>query len=101
MFQVFRTSDPAFASSCLTEAQHIFDLADTAPAGNLLTLIPFSFYPEEEWRDDLELGRRAAMAFADAGQLQLAADYLGKAAHWANAYITGPNGAADTLNLYD
>ena len=30
------------------------------------------------------------MAVADAGQPQLAADYLGKAAHWANAYITGP-----------
>ena len=27
--------------------------------------------------------------------------YLSRAAHWANAYITGPNGAADTLNLYD
>ena len=54
--QVFRTSDPAFASSCLTEGQHVFDLANTAPSGNLLTLIPFSFYPEEEWRDDLELG---------------------------------------------
>ena len=27
--------------------------------------------------------------------------YLRKAAHWANAYITGPNDAADTLNLYD
>ena len=27
--------------------------------------------------------------------------YLQKAAHWANAYITGPNDAADTLNLYD
>lgn len=27
--------------------------------------------------------------------------YLAKAAHWANAYITGPNDASDTLNLYD
>src|SRR5205823_4599741 len=27
--------------------------------------------------------------------------YLGQAAHWANAYITGPNDASDTLNLYD
>src|SRR5205807_7114511 len=26
---------------------------------------------------------------------------LQQAAHWANAYITGPNDAADTLNLYD
>ena len=27
--------------------------------------------------------------------------YLPLAAQWANAYITGPNDAADTLNLYD
>ena len=27
--------------------------------------------------------------------------YLTAAANWANAYITGPNDAADTLNLYD
>jgi endoglucanase len=27
--------------------------------------------------------------------------YLQSAAHWAHAYITGPNDAADTLNLYD
>jgi endoglucanase len=100
--QVFRTSDPAFASSCLTEGQHVFDLANTAPSGNLLTLIPFSFYPEEEWRDDLELGAtELALAFAANGQPQQATDYLGKAAHWASAYIAGPNGAADTLNLYD
>ena len=27
--------------------------------------------------------------------------YLPLAATWAHAYITGPNDAADTLNLYD
>ncbi len=27
--------------------------------------------------------------------------YLQSAAHWAHAYVTGPNDAADTLNLYD
>src|SRR6266511_4540298 len=44
-FQVFRTSDPAFANRCLLAGQHIFDLADTAPSGNLTTYLPFSFYP--------------------------------------------------------
>jgi endoglucanase len=33
--------------------------------------------------------------------LHPASYYLQKAATWANAYITGPNDAADTLNLYD
>jgi endoglucanase len=55
-FQVFKTSDPPFANRCLLAGQHIFDLADTAPTGDLTTYIPFSFYPETEWRSDLELG---------------------------------------------
>jgi len=32
-FQVFKTSDPALANSCLLSAEHIFDLANTAPSG--------------------------------------------------------------------
>jgi endoglucanase len=105
-YQVFRTTDPTFANSCLLAAEHIFDLADTSP-GRLLTVIPFSFYPEEEWRDDLELGavelyRALAAAPPPAGLPHTdPAFYLGQAAEWANAYITGPNDAADTLNLYD
>jgi endoglucanase len=106
-YQVFKTTDPAFAARCLLSGQHIFDLANTAPSGNLLTYVPFSFYPETEWRDDLELGA-AELYFATAGGGLPSglphpdpAYYLSRAAHWANAYITGPNGAADTLNLYD
>ena len=106
-FQVFKTSDPAFAARCLLAAEHIFDLANTAPSGNLLTVIPFSFYPETEWRDDLELGATELYFAVAGGGLPAGLPhtdplfYLGRAAHWANAYITGPNDAADTLNLYD
>jgi len=106
-FQVFKASDPAFADRCLLAAEHIFDLANTAPSGNLLTVIPFSFYPETEWRDDLELGATELYDALAGGGLPAGLPhtdplfYLGKAAHWANAYITGPNDAADTLNLYD
>ncbi|HEX2424750.1 MAG TPA: glycoside hydrolase family 9 protein [Actinomycetota bacterium] len=105
-YQVFRTSDPTFANACLKSAEDIFDLADTSPS-QLLTVIPFSFYPETEWRDDLELGavelyRALAAATPPAGLPHTDPSfYLGKAAEWANAYITGPNDAADTLNLYD
>jgi endoglucanase len=105
-YQVFRTSDPAFANACLLAGEHIFDLADTSP-GRLLTVIPFSFYPEQEWRDDMELGavelyRALAAATPPAGIPHTAPTfYLSRAAEWANAYITGPNDAADTLNLYD
>src|SRR5207302_3849558 len=82
-------------------------LVKTAASGNLLTVIPCCVYPETEWRDDLELAA-AELYFATAGGSLPAglphtdpSFYLTKAAHWANAYITGPNDAADTLNLYD
>ena len=106
-FQLFKTSDPPFANRCLLAGQHIFDLANTAPTGNLTTYIPFSFYPETEWRSDLELGA-AELYFAVAGGGLPAGlphtdplFYLQQASHWANQYIASPEAGADTLNLYD
>src|SRR5437773_2149349 len=105
-FQVYKTSAPTLAAQCLHAAEHIFDLANTAPT-KLLTVVPFSFYPETEWRDDLELGATELYVAVAGGSLPAGLPhsdplfYLGEAAHWANAYITGPNDAADTLNLYD
>ena len=109
VFQVFRDTNPNFAGKCLVAAEQIFDLADTSPTGNLLTTAPFDFYGETEWRDDLELGATElyfALASADCplpSSLRHTDPlfYLRAAAHWAHAYITGPNDAADTLNLYD
>ena len=106
-YHEYQISNTAYANQCLSSAEHIFDLANTAPSGNLLTVIPFSFYPESEWRDDMELGA-AELYFALQGcgtscpaGPHPASYYLQQAAHWANAYITGPGDAADTLNLYD
>ena len=103
--QIFKTSDPAFANRCLLAGVHIFDLADTNP-GRLTTYIPYSFYPETEWRSDLELGAAElylaiASGGAPAGLPHDASYYLQQAAHWANAYMTSAEDAADTLNLYD
>ncbi len=106
-YQVFKGLDPAYANRCLLSAEHIFDLANTAPSGNLLTVIPFSFYPESEWRDDLELGATELYFAVQAGGLPAGLPhtdptfYLTAAARWANAYIIGPGDASDTLNLYD
>jgi endoglucanase len=107
-YRIFAASDSAYANQCLLSAEHIFDLADTAPTGNLLTAGPYDFYSETEWRDDLELGA-TELYFALQGASCLPPGlphidplyYLPLAAKWANAYIHGPNDAADTLNLYD
>ena len=105
-YHQYQTTDVAYANQCLSSAEHIFDLANTAP-GTLVTAAPYSFYPETEWRDDLELGAAelyfAVQACGSSCPINLhpASYYLQQAATWANAYITGPNDAADTLNLYD
>ncbi|HET8846336.1 MAG TPA: glycoside hydrolase family 9 protein, partial [Ktedonobacteraceae bacterium] len=106
-FQIFRASRPDYAKHCLISAEHIFDLANTHPSGDLLTAAPFDSYPETEWRDDMELGATelyfALAQGAIPGGLTHTdpAFYLRAAAHWASAYIHGPNDATDTLNLYD
>ena len=106
-YQVYRESDPQYAKRCLLSAEHVFDLADTARKGQLLTAAPFSFYPETEWRDDLEWGATELTLALASEHLpsglphRNARFYLQSAAHWAHAYITGPTDAVDTFNLYD
>jgi endoglucanase len=106
-YKVFASSNAIYANQCLTAAEHVFDLANTAPIGNLVTAGPFDFYPEVEWRDDMEWGATELyFAVQSCGSscpinLHLASYYLQQAATWANAYIIGPNDAKDTLNLYD
>jgi endoglucanase len=106
-FQVYDATNPRLANQCLLSAEHIFDLANTSPSGNLLTVAPFDFYPENEWRDDLELGATELYFALQRGNLPPGLPhtdpsfYLTSAAKWAHAYITGPNDQTDTLNLYD
>jgi endoglucanase len=105
-FQLFRSSDAAFANRCLLAGEHIFDLADTSPK-QLTTYVPYSFYPETEWYSDLELGATELYFAAASGTLPAGLPhtdplyYLQQAAHWANAYMSSSDDAADTLNLYD
>jgi endoglucanase len=105
-YQLDRVTEPNQAATCLKDAEDVYALADTHP-GQLQTAIPYDFYPETEWRDDLEWGATELYDALSAGPLPAgmpdtnATYYLRQAAHWAHAYITGPNDAADTLNLYD
>jgi endoglucanase len=105
-FQVFRRTDPGLADRCLRSGEHIFAMADLHPR-RLLTVIPYDFYPETQWRDDLELGAaELANAVAD-GSLPRGLPhrdpgfYLRTAARWASAYIAHAGDNTDTLNLYD
>jgi cellulose synthase/poly-beta-1,6-N-acetylglucosamine synthase-like glycosyltransferase/peptidoglycan/xylan/chitin deacetylase (PgdA/CDA1 family) len=104
--QVYRTSDPTYARRCLLEGQTVFDAARTRDVGKLLTATPHDYYPEAEWRDDMELGATelylATAALRGAPALHRDPHYyLRRAAKWANAYMSGPNAGADSLNLYD
>jgi endoglucanase len=104
---VFRDRDPAYANRCLLAAEHIFDLADTVPAGELLTASPHEFYDESEWRDDMELGAAELYLATRGGKLPQGlphsdpAFYLKAAAEWASAYIHAEKGSGDILSVGD
>ncbi|HUB36231.1 MAG TPA: glycoside hydrolase family 9 protein [Solirubrobacteraceae bacterium] len=107
-FQVFQQTRPSLADRCLLAGEHIFELADTDPQGNLLTAIPYDFYPETEWRDDLQLGAtELARALSSASQLPTGLPhaeslyYLQEAAHWAGEYLAHNREGGEGLNLYD
>ena len=90
---VYRTGDKSYANQCLLAAEHIFDLAATAPTGDLLTAAPHDFYPEADWRDDLEFGATELYFATRQGDLPNGLPhgdpdfYLQAAAKWADAYM--------------
>jgi endoglucanase len=105
--RLYRASDPVYANRCLLAAQHVFDLADTTPTGNLLTAAPYDFYGETEWRDDMEFGATELYLATHSGNLPEGlphADpqfYLQAAASWASAYIHGGNHDDGILGVAD
>lgn len=106
-FQVYHASSPSYANQCLLAAEHVFDLAKTTGVVTLLTAAPHDFYPEDEWRDDMEWGATELYLATALGGLPSGLPhtdpnyYLQLAAHWSLAYITGPFDGSDSLNLYD
>jgi endoglucanase len=110
-YQVLRHSDPGYAGGCLRSAETVYSLADPHWKGHLMTAIPWDFYPETTWRDDMMLGAtELARALQEAGHpaalpaglpVRSARTYLRDAAAWASAWIHSKQALADTLNLYD
>ncbi|MGO9298636.1 MAG: glycoside hydrolase family 9 protein [Streptosporangiaceae bacterium] len=108
-YRVFRRSDPGYAAGCLRSAETVYSLAATRWHGQLMTTVPYDFYPETSWRDDMMLGAiELALALADSRGARPAGlpvrssrVYLRAAARWARAWAGGRSAVSDTLNLYD
>jgi endoglucanase len=112
-YRIFRSSDPGYARRCLRSAETVYALAGTHWKGHLLTVLPFDFYGETSWRDDMMLGAtELALALRSAGHaghealpaglpVRSASRYLTDAARWARQFIGSKGAYADTLNLYD
>ena len=75
--------------------------------GELLTAEPHAYYPESEWRDDLELGAAelaralAAAPAPDGAPHSDPAFYLQASARWATAYLKRPGAGESALDVYD
>ncbi len=89
---------PAAASRWAAQARHLLSMADTSP-GELVTTSPHDYYPEESWRDDLQLGWTELARADRALGVPVAAD-LATAARWADRRLRSAE-PRDTLNLYD
>ncbi|WP_406055798.1 glycoside hydrolase family 9 protein [Kribbella sp. NBC_00889] len=98
--QVEARTNPAKARRHLETAAQIFAQAQTKNAGQLVTSLPFAFYPESAWRDDLELGATELALAAQRLRDPRGRAWLKQAGYWAGQYIEHEAGG-DTLNLYD
>ncbi|MEU4194106.1 glycoside hydrolase family 9 protein [Kribbella sp. NPDC026611] len=93
-------TDPRAARKHLETAAQIYAQAQTTNVKQLVTSLPFAFYPESAWRDDLELGAtELALAAKRLGDHR-ASGWLQQAGYWAAQYLQHEAGG-DTLNLYD
>ncbi len=109
-YRVFRVTDASYAANCLREAETVYGLAGVGWKGQLLTALPWDFYPETSWQDDIMLGASElalALESAPAGSLPAGLPvtdyhtYLTGAASWARAWFASKASGQDTLNLYD
>ncbi|MFJ2631106.1 glycoside hydrolase family 9 protein [Streptomyces sp. NPDC087422] len=96
--QRYAATAPAKARAYLNTAAQIYGLADTRP-GTLVTTVPYGYYPETSWKDDLAFGGAELALAAQRLHDRRGADWLKQAASWAKAHQS--EAGADTLNMYD
>lgn len=92
--------NPVKARRHLETAAQIYAQAKTTGVSQLVTSLPFAFYPESAWRDDLELGAAELALAAQKLRDPRARTWLRKAHYWAGQYLEHEAGG-DTFNLYD
>ncbi|MEO7059799.1 MAG: glycoside hydrolase family 9 protein [Lapillicoccus sp.] len=93
------TGHPERARHELALATSLYAKAATNhPPQPLVTALPHAFYPEDTWRDDMQLGA-AEIALASQQLHQPAGTYLRDSAGFAQGFIA--ERSTDTLNLYD
>ncbi|MFK4085589.1 glycoside hydrolase family 9 protein [Kribbella sp. NPDC020789] len=95
-----QVEDRKLARQHLQTAAQIYAQAKTTNVGQLVTSLPFAFYPESAWRDDLELGAAELALAAQRLGDRRAAGWARQAAYWADQYLQHEAGG-DTFNLYD
>ncbi|NEA37265.1 glycoside hydrolase family 9 protein [Streptomyces sp. SID13031] len=98
--QVEARTSPALARRHLATAAQIYAMAQTTDVKQLTTSLPFAFYPESAWRDDLELGAAELALAAQKLRDPRAKGWLKASQYWAGEYLKHEAGG-DTLNLYD
>lgn len=87
------------AAHLLEQASSVYAMAKTEGVGQLVTSLPHAFYPEDVWRDDMQLGATEMTLAAQRLRDPRAGKWLADAARWARGYLDDDQG--DTLNLYD
>ncbi|MFJ8387686.1 glycoside hydrolase family 9 protein [Streptomyces sp. NPDC094438] len=92
-------SDPQGARQWLKKAAAVYQQADTGHTGELVTVFPNSFYPEDSWLDDMEFGAtELGLAAKELGDAR-AVRWHGEAGDWARKYIASD--ARGTLGVAD
>jgi len=97
--QVEAAHDRKRARALLRAAASVFAMARTTRVGELVTAYPHAYYPEDSWRDDMELGAVELALAARVLHDPRGATWLRAATHWARVYLGSDH--RDALNLYD
>ncbi|MFD7162899.1 glycoside hydrolase family 9 protein [Streptomyces violascens] len=92
-------NDPDRARQWLAKAAAVYQQADTGHTGELVTVFPHSFYPEDSWFDDMEFGAaELALSAKELGDMR-AERWQDEAGDWARKYIASDS--RGTLGLAD